>query len=228
MKMFIIGCGGFGREVAGILCDKFVIIDRYANHNNEIENNELFFITNEKEKHGTEINEIPVVGDIDVLKECKDNDNTGVFIAIGDPIARHTIYNKILKINKNINFPSIMHISSTIYDYNEIDVGTIICPNCSITTNINIGKFCIINNNTSIGHDSTISDFCTIAPNTTISGNTILNKFVDVGSGVITIPGVSIPVKSVVGAGAVVTKSFNEENSLIVGVPAVNKRSPVV
>ncbi len=101
-----------------------------------------------------------------------------------------------------------------------IGEGTIIAPRAVITTNVEMGRHCIINVAASISHDCIIGDFVTISPGAHIAGNVELGDGVFVGIGAIISNDIRIPAGCVIGAGAVVIRSVEEENSILVGSPA--------
>ncbi|MHA1916272.1 MAG: DapH/DapD/GlmU-related protein [Promethearchaeota archaeon] len=72
---------------------------------------------------------------------------------------------------------SIINPSSYIAPSARIEDGTYIGANASISTDVKIGKHCIINLNASIGHNVVIDDHCIIAPGARISG------YVHIGEG---------------------------------------------
>ena len=110
-----------------------------------------------------------------------------------------------------------------IYSYKsgiEIGLNSHIGKNCDIwhsgvVINGNIGENCVFHGNNTIGNKGI--------------GNEIdvptLGNGVDIGVGAIIIGGITISDNCTIGAGAVVTKSFDTAKSIIVGVPGriINK-----
>ena len=83
-------------------------------------------------------------------------------------------------------------INTGIGDDVTINQGAMICPNTILTTNIIIGKHCLIDRNTNIGHHSTLGDFFTDSPNVTISGNNNIKNCVFFGVSASTIENIYI------------------------------------
>ena len=202
----IIGAGGFGREVK-------TIIDAI----NKIEPTYNFvgYYDDGFEK-GDIINTFPILGgvaDINSLVE-----QTAIVIAIGDPKTKYAIFKKIE--NNKIDFPNIIHPNVLISDdFVELGIGNIITAACIITCNIVIKDFVILNLMCTVGHDTTISSYCSFMPSVNISGEVLIHERVYVGTGAKIINQLEIGENTIVGAGAVVSKSL-PENCTAVGIPA--------
>lgn len=203
----IFGAGGFGREVKTII-DKINI--KYPNTYNFIG----FY--DDGIPIGTKINGFTVLGGINEINQIKTN--LELVISIGDPRIKKKVLNKIT--NLNINFPTIIHPNASISsDDVEIGKGTIICEGTIITCNIKIGEFVIFNLMCTVGHDTFIDDFCAFMPSVNISGEVHIQKNVYVGTGAKIINLVEIGENTIIGAGAVVSKSL-PSNCTAVGIPA--------
>jgi acetyltransferase-like isoleucine patch superfamily enzyme len=82
-----------------------------------------------------------------------------------------------------------------------------------------VGRFVTFNFDITVGHDCTVGDYATLAPGVHLSGYTKVGTGANLGAGTVTIPNVEIGDWSIIGAGAVVTKSL-PPNCTAVGVPA--------
>lgn len=203
----IFGAGGFGREVKTII-DKINV-----EHPNTY--NFLGFYDDGILK-GTEINGFPVLGGVSELNQIETD--LELVISIGDPRIKKKVLNKIS--NSKINFPIIIHPNASISsDDVEIGKGTIICEATIITCNIKIGEFVIFNLMCTVGHDTIIEDFCAFMPSVNISGEVHIHKNVYVGTGAKIINLLEIGENTIVGAGAVVSKTL-PSNCTAVGIPA--------
>lgn len=202
----IFGAGGFGREVK-------TIID--AINKSEPSYNFIGFYDDGIEK-GTIVNGFPVLGGIQELNEV--SSELSLIISIGDPRIKENILNKIE--NSFIKFPTIIHPNASISsDDVQIGKGTIICEGTIITCNIKIGDFVIFNLMCTVGHDTTIDNYCAFMPSVNISGEVHLHKSVYVGTGAKIINQLEIGENTIIGAGAVVSKSL-PSNCTAVGIPA--------
>jgi len=205
-KLVIIGAGGFGREVK-------TLIDSINNQSPTY--HFLGFFDDGFEK-GEIVNGYPVLGGIYDINSI--NYECSVVIAIGDPQTKKSLFDKI--VNTNVNFPNIIHPNVLISnDFVEIGIGNIICASCIITCNIIVKDFVILNLFCTVGHDTIISSFSSFMPSVNISGEVLINEKVYVGTGAKIINQLEIGANTIVGAGAVVSKSL-PENCTAVGIPA--------
>ncbi len=203
----IFGAGGFGREVK-------TIIDAI----NKLIPNSYNFIGfyDDGIERDTIINGFPVLGGTeDLNKIISDLD---LVIAIGDSKIKKKIIEKIN--NEFILFPSLIHPNASVsFDNVTLGKGCIVCEGTIITCNITIGDFVIFNLMCTVGHDTVIEDFCAFMPAVNISGEVFIRESVYVGTGAKIINLLEIGKNTIVGAGAVVSKSL-PENCTAVGIPA--------
>jgi len=205
-KIAIVGAGGFGREVKNLI-----------DHINE-KSEEYQFIGyyDDSLENGTFVNNYPVIGN--VLDLNKFEGELFVVIAVADPSSKKLIVDSIK--NKNINYPILIHPSVTIAaDFVKIGKGTIICAGNYITVNVNIGEFVILNLCCTVGHDTNIDSYSSFMPSVNISGEVIINEGVYVGTGAKIINQIEIGEYTIVGAGAVVSKSLPKKCTAV-GIPA--------
>jgi sugar O-acyltransferase (sialic acid O-acetyltransferase NeuD family) len=139
-----------------------------------------------------------------------------LLIAIGDPLVRKDIVNKLPKETKYGNYVSNKAI---ILSFVHFGYGDIICAGVILTTNIKIGNHVHINLGSTIGHDVVIGDFVTISPGVNVSGNCTIDDFVYIGSGAVIREKLSICDHVTIGMGAVVVKDIIEPG-VYVGNPA--------
>jgi UDP-3-O-[3-hydroxymyristoyl] glucosamine N-acyltransferase len=101
----------------------------------------------------------------------------------------------------------------------SIGRGSIICANCILTCDIDLGDFAQLNLATTIGHDTKAGAFFTTAPGVHISGKVLAGERVYFGTNASAIEDLSICNDVVVGAGACVAKNITEPG-IYVGIPA--------
>ena len=206
-NLAIYGVGGFGREVQALILS---INNIHATYN-------VIGFFDDGHPKGEIINGIPTLGSIDDLNKW--NDRLCVVIAVGNPFTKKSIIKKIT--NPKIIFPTLIHPNVWIGDerFVKIGKGCIICAGNMITTNIVINDFVILNLGCTVGHDSVIGKYSAFMPSVNISGEVNIGNLVYVGTGVKIINQLEIGEGTIIGAGAVVTKTL-PSNCTVVGVPA--------
>ena len=205
-KIAVFGAGGFGREVK-------TIIDAINLGNGKYQFIGYFDDGIEK---GKSVNGFPVLGGINEINDFEDD--LELVLAIGDPKIKKIVQKKISNIK--INFPVLIHPSVLISnDDVVIEEGCIICAGTIITCNIKIEKFTILNLACTVGHDTVIGAYSSFMPSVNISGEVNVKEGVYVGTGAKIINLLEIGENTIVGAGAVVSKSL-PANCTAVGIPA--------
>lgn len=205
--LYIIGAGGFGREVAWL-------VERI----NQVEKTWTIkgFIDDNKALHGTYEGGYPVLGGCEYLKDL--TENTAVVCAVGSARIRSLIIDK-LKDDKQIEFVTLIDPSVQMSERVKIGVGSIICAGTLLTVDIQVGEHVILNLDCTVGHDAVLEDFVTVYPGVHISGNVRVEKEVELGTGTQIIQGKRIGRESIIGAGAVVIRDIPEKCTAV-GNPA--------
>ena len=181
----IIGNGGFAREIACNLKK-----DSYKFYINKK------FITKEN------INTVSAIEDIDFNK-------SKILVCIGDQLIRKKI---VESFPQNASYMTYIDKYAVILNKETVSIacGSIITPGCLLTTNINIGKFTIVNLNTTIGHDTNIGNFVTISPGVNISGNVSIGNNNFYGTNVSIRDNITTCDDVVVGIGSTVIKNIQK------------------
>lgn len=86
-----------------------------------------------------------------------------------------------------------------------------------------LGEGVLMNRNSSVGHHSFIGDFVSIGPGATLASNAQVGQGAVIGAGATVLPNIKIGAGAVISAGTVV-RSHVEENMLVFGSPAKQKR----
>lgn len=203
----IFGVGGFGREVLTLIQD----INRV-----EQQWNIVGFFDDGYEK-GIMINGYPTLGRVEDLNEWATD--IAIAISVGSPVIKKKILDSIH--NPKVSFPTLIHPSAWIGDRNYVKIGKggIICAGVMITTNVVIKDFVILNLQCTVGHDTVINDYAAFMPSVNISGEVNIGEGVYVGTGAKIINQLEIGNYTIVGAGAVVSKTL-PTHCTAVGVPA--------
>lgn len=203
--LYIIGAGGFGREVAWLV-ERINKINPTWNIKGFIDDNESLW--------GTKEDAYNVVGDCNYLKTLGD---VYAVCAVGSVRGRKLIIDKLK--DSNVKFATVIDPAAIVSNRVEIGEGTIICAGTIITVDIEIGNHVIINLDCTLGHDDVIADYVTVYPSVNISGNVTVGECSELGTGMQIIQGKNIAPNTIVGAGAVVVKDLNESGTYV-GSPA--------
>jgi sugar O-acyltransferase (sialic acid O-acetyltransferase NeuD family) len=209
--LVIIGAGGFGREAHDVM---------------EASNDLSLTVGNSYKFLGFiddgDVNEAlledrgPLLGGREVLSTLPAE--TRYVIGIGTGPVRREI--DIEATQLGLRPATLIHPSAAIGRHrNRIGPGSIICSNCSVTTNVDLGRHTHLNLNSTVGHDAVFGDYVTLNPGVTISGNVTLEDEVNVGTNATVIQGKTVGRGSVIGAGASVIKDIPPD-VVAVGVPA--------
>jgi len=203
--LYIIGAGGFGREVAWLV-ERLNNVKPTWNLKGFIDDNENLWGTNE--------------GDYKVYGGCEYLKSLGevyAVCAVGAARVRKIIIEKFS--SSEVKFATVVDPSVIISNKVEIGEGTIICAGTIITVDVIIGNHVIINLDCTIGHDDVIEDFVTLYPSVNVSGNVLLGECSELGTGMQIIQGKKVTPNTIIGAGAVVVKSIDEPGTYV-GSPA--------
>ena len=203
--LYIIGAGGFGREVAWIV-ERINSIKPTWNLKGFIDDNETLWGSKEGEYH--------VFGGCEYLSALED---VYAVCAVGSSNVRKIIIEKLK--DTSVKFATLVDPSVLYSNSVKIGEGAIVCAGTIITVNVNIGDHVIVNLDCTIGHDAVIDDFVTIYPSVNVSGNVLIGECSELGTGTQIIQGKKVISNTIIGAGAIVVKDCIESGTYV-GSPA--------
>jgi sugar O-acyltransferase (sialic acid O-acetyltransferase NeuD family) len=204
-RLFIIGAGGFGRELEAWL-------QSIASQHRDWKL--AGYLDENPDALKGNPSRLSIVG---APLEYPFKRNDAVIIGIADPKAKAKMHD-LLK--DRVQVPTFVHPTAIIGNYIRIGEGSIICAYCSLSSNVQLGCCVMINAGTLIGHDVVIGDWTSVMSNTAISGKCQIGDHVFVGSGATILPSIRIAPHSTVGAGSVVIRNVRAR-STVFGNPAV-------
>ena len=206
----IIGAGGFGREV-------FLLVRRINESIAADDRLDMVGWYDDKLAKGTIVDGRPVLGAVSDLRAESGVDS--VALGVGDPVTKSKVADALAGVS--LEYPVLIDPGVSILQDQNVRVaeGVVIAAGSKLTTNIDVGRFSMINLSCTVGHDAEIGEFCSVMPGVNISGECCLGSRVYVGTGASIINGVTIADGVTVGAGAVVTKDL-AAGVTAVGVPA--------
>jgi len=140
-----------------------------------------------------------------------------LMIALGDSRDRFDIAQTL---PKETTYFTFIHPTALILDHTiQIGEGSFIGAYSILTTNIKIGKHCLLNRNNHIGHDCEIGDYFSAMPGAIVSGNVKIYDAVYLGTNSSVKEKLSIHSLVKVGMNSCVVKNINQ-SGVYVGAPA--------
>jgi sugar O-acyltransferase (sialic acid O-acetyltransferase NeuD family) len=206
-KIAIYGAGGFGREVACLI----------KKINEKTPEWDIIGFFDDGIEKGTKNEYGVVLGGINEVNEYPDN--LAIAVAIASPKIVEKIVSNIT--SSNIYFPNIISPDVIYLDEKNMSIGkgNIICIGCSLSCNVHLGDFNILNGFISIGHDTVIHDYNAFMPDVKISGEVKIGKRNFFGVGSIVLQQLSIGNDTVIGANSLILRK-TKDGMTYIGNPA--------
>jgi len=207
--LYVIGAGGYGREIASYLND-FSEDERGWDFKGFIDDNIGALLGIESPNK--------IIGSIN---DFRFNKADYVIVAIGNIEIKNKI---VLRLKGRVVFYTFVAKNSYIGNNVKLGKGVIICPGVKLPANISIGDFVTINVDSRIGHDSIIGDNCSIMPNVDIGGESVIGKNVFLGTKSTIIPRTKIESDNYIGVASVVLKDITTTDGMYFGNPGRRMR----
>ena len=207
-EIYIIGAGGFGRDVLDTIYEI-----------NKIRRTFLIsgVIDEDGAKKGESLYGTSVLGNLSVFQTEKFRKSmVRAIVAIADPRVKERIVNSL---KGKVEWETIVHPKAFISSTAKVGEGSIIQCFSAINANVVLGKHCIINSNCVIGHDTVIENYSSFMHMCGIMGNCKISERTYVGAGAVSLQGITIGSDAVIGAGSVVINDV-EASATVVGNPA--------
>lgn len=142
---------------------------------------------------GTQIFNVPVIGNENDLTEFQIKGLTKVILGIGAVLnhkSRNHLYKSIQ--SKLLDIPTIIHSTAMVEPSVKIGKGNQIMQGAIVGSDVTIGNNCIINSGCIISHDTVIGNNVHIAPGAIIAGGVTIQDNTVIGMGSTLFLGVSI------------------------------------
>lgn len=200
-KLYIVGTGGFAREVLCLLKDIYP--------DSTLRSWVHFLVPT-----GEGVEETLMGIDV-VTEELFNPKEAQVIVAVGDSHLRKKI---VAKFGTSVSYPTLIHPKASVSEWVDLEEGCLITAGVALTCNIKIGAHSHLNLNTTVGHDCNIGEYFTAAPGVNISGDCIFGSCVNLGTNASIKQGIEISSNVIIGMGGAVVKNIPEPGTYI-GVP---------
>lgn len=199
----IVGAGGLGRELLGwIACCGEATRARFKAD---------AFIS-ERQEDGVRCHQIVVLSP-DAWRAAPPR----YVIAISDPAEKKRL--ALMLDARGWLAETFVHDTASVGLNAVIGSGTVICPQCRISSDSRIGEHVLVNSGSGIGHDAVVGNYATLLGSVSINGNVTVGEGALFGAGSMVYPGKSVGAWARVGLGSVVLRSV-PDHATVFGNPA--------
>ena len=207
MKRYIIGSGGFAKEVF------FLLKEVYKDSINfqgfiDITDNVILDIGD---------SQFAVINENSFDSEVGSNtSDIELYLGFSTP----ELMKKVVERFKRFQFPNLVHGSFCGHlDSIKFGKGNIVTPGCIFTVDISIGSFNIFNTNTCVGHDSVIGSYNVFLPRSQVSGCVKIGDLNKFGMSSSILQGKKIGNSNSFGAYSFIIRNVQDDTSYF-GIPA--------
>jgi sugar O-acyltransferase (sialic acid O-acetyltransferase NeuD family) len=207
--LFIIGAGGFGREVFSLIqaLNRSVDVPRATGF---IDDDPSAADLERLKALGSRI-----VGSVDDL--IRRTEPFSAVLAIGSASDRETIAGRLA--HSPVTYPVLVHPDATIGCDVHLAEGVVVTAGSRLSTNIRVGRHVHVDQNAAVAHDCRLGEFSRLNPQACLSGAVTIGRRALIGANAIVLQELTVGDDAIVGAGAVVTHSV-ETAKTVMGVPA--------
>ncbi len=207
-RLFVVGCGGYGREIIGYL-EAIPLEERDFDLQG--------FIDDDPNALEGRNSNYSIQGSIEGFA-FKAEDL--VIIAIANIETKILIYEKL---KNKVGFYSFISEDALIGPNVVIGKGVVICPGVKLGDGLKMGDLVSVNVNSVLGHDAHIGDFCSIMPSVDVGGGAEIGNRVFIATKAVVSPLIEICEDSYLGVGSINIKNTTEPGTYF-GNPARRMR----
>ena len=199
-ELFIVGAGGFGREVLTYAQDLELPVAGFLDDNAQA-------------LQGFDLT-VDVVGR---LAEQRFTAQQRVIVAVGDPLIRRRLARQVVEQGGQLY--TLIHPTAYVARNATLEAGCVVCPFALVGAHAHVGWNTALNTYASVGHDARIGAHSVFSPYSVVNGHVTLGEAVFLGTHASVTPGKSVGLNSKISAGSVVSRTV-EAGSLVSGNPA--------
>jgi len=126
-------------------------------------------------------------------------------IAVADPTEKKRI--ALALEGRGWAAETFIHDSAAMGLAARIGAGTVICPQCRISTDCTIGEHVLVNSSSGIGHDAIVGSYSSLLGAVSVNGNATVGEGVLLGAGSMIYPRKKVGDWATVGLGSVVLRN---------------------
>ncbi|MDX2346786.1 MAG: hypothetical protein QNK11_07950 [Legionella sp.] len=204
-RAYIIGVGGFSKEVYYLLSNSYSKISKFSGFIDYKPKNNHIIIGDET---------LPIVDEEAFLSNLKNKKDVILFLGLGDPARINIIVDKF----KGFEFPNLFADNVRIHNSVSFGKGNIITEGVRFTVDIEVGSYNVFNLNCTVGHDTKIGNGNVINPLVSVSGGVNIGNNNLIGTGASILQYLKIGNGNIVGGNGLLSTNV-ENNKIMVGVP---------
>jgi sugar O-acyltransferase (sialic acid O-acetyltransferase NeuD family) len=203
-KLFIIGAGGFGREL-------------YAWASQHPDCGRAWQLAGFLDDNPEALKPFGLFASVFPLSGHKPAADQVHLVGLGMPALKEKLVAPL--VSAGADFLTFVHPSALIGARVTLGRGVVVCPGAILSADIDVGEFAMVNLNSTVGHDARLGPWSSVSAQCDITGHVRVADRVFLGSRASIIPGKTVGSRSIVGAGAVVVTDV-PAGVTVVGNPA--------
>ncbi len=203
-KLFIIGAGGFGREL-------------YAWAAQHPDHGHAWQLAGFLDDNAQALTAFGAFAPIYPLATHRVSADEVFLCGLGLPAVKEKLLTPLLQ--QGAAFINFIHPKATLGARVKLGQGVILCPGAVVSVDVDLGDFVMINLNSTVGHDAKIGAWTTLSAHCDVTGFVEVGPRVFMGSRVSIIPTKKIGEGATLGAGSVIIRDVPPHVTMI-GNPA--------